>query len=183
MVYLLYFVASWLKRYPLEVKYSKLVLMSCLLLTVFGEYVLIWLNRRIGASVGERYLFYNNAPLLFIASVMFFLMFQRLKIHSECLQKLINKLASYSFGVYLLHDNKNMRSLIWGLIRPTRVLDYGLLSSIFLFCLIAISLYLVCSMADVVREKLFAIFGISNLELRVGRRIDHSIQEKIDSIG
>ena len=90
--------------------------------------------------VGSHATFFLAAysPLLLIASVALFELFLRLEIQSG----LVNKIASATFGVYLIHDNELMRDAIWG---PVAALQgFGVLGGLAYTALV----YLVCSVLD-----------------------------------
>jgi len=107
----------------------------------------------------------NNIVVL-ISSVSLFMCFKNIKIQSN----FINKIASTTFGVYLIHSNYFMHEFIWGkLFNNTKYYisnDYKIL----IHASISISLtYIICVVLDLFRiyciEKwtLPIIYKISNL--------------------
>lgn len=63
-----------------------------------------------------------NYILIFVLSIFIFLYFKELKIKQS---KIINFLAKGSFAVYLIHDNPNLRNLIWKDILKTHNFYYS----------------------------------------------------------
>lgn len=92
--------------------------------------------------VGSHATFFLMAysPLLLIAAVSMFELFSRLDIQSD----LVNKVASATFGVYLIHDNELTRELVWS---PVAALQgFGLLGGL----AYTVFLYLACTVLDLV---------------------------------
>lgn len=90
--------------------------------------------------VGSHATFFLTAysPLLLIASVALLELFSRLEIQND----LVNKIASATFGVYLIHDNELMRDVFWG---PVAALQgFGVLGGLAYTVLV----YLACSVLD-----------------------------------
>ena len=67
----------------------------------------------IGGFVPSEYIYYyakNGSIFLFVTAISLFLFFKNIKINYN---KLINRIASVSFGVYLFHDNIFFREILW----------------------------------------------------------------------
>ena len=60
--------------------------------------------------INNFYYTYLNSPLLFFSTCNFFMWFSYKKIKYS---KIINKLGSISFAVYLIHDHFTVRSYLW----------------------------------------------------------------------
>ena len=59
-------------------------------------------------------IFYEyNSVLVFSAAILLFIAFLNLHIKPGRLQRMILAAAPLSFGVYLLHDNPNVRGFVW----------------------------------------------------------------------
>ncbi len=90
--------------------------------------------------VGSHATFFLAAysPLLLIASLALFELFSRFEIQND----LVNKIASATFGVYLIHDNELMRDVVWS---PVAALQgFGILGGLAYTVLV----YLTCSVLD-----------------------------------
>jgi hypothetical protein len=104
-----------------------------------------------------------NSPLILITSVELLVGFASLK---PCYSKKINKLASATLGVYLIHDNPLFRPYLWRVILKNPEMYSSNLLIIHAMISI-IGVYVVCSCIDLIRqytvERLF--MGIVNKKL------------------
>ncbi|WP_274656680.1 acyltransferase family protein [Streptococcus equinus] len=69
--------------------------------------------------------------------------------------RLINTIASATFGIYLIHDNSKMEYLLWIKIFRMNQLSSSLLISIFYVLFCTITIFMVCSMLELIRRKIF----------------------------
>lgn len=112
---LMYVIAGYIKIYGLCDDYSGkkwfiVWLLSCLL--TLGSAIIIMVlgkNQSVIAS-HSTYFYSQTSPLTIVRAVAFFMMFSKLKIRKV---KVINVISSTMFGVYLLHDNRVIRSFLW----------------------------------------------------------------------
>lgn len=92
---------------------------------------------------------YSN-PIIMLQTVAFVLFFETLQIHS----KIINNLAKPTLGIYLIHDNPLVRGVIYQWLK----IDNGLVSNysfiVYIF-IIAIAIYIICSLIEWIRQQLF----------------------------
>lgn len=66
-----------------------------------------------GNVVGSS-LFYNNISIIiFLSSISTFLLFLTIEIKNHTMQKIVLLFGKTTFGVYLIHDNNNIRPLLW----------------------------------------------------------------------
>lgn len=76
--------------------------------------------------------------------------FETLQIHS----KIINNPAKLTLGIYLIHDNPLVRGDIYQWLK----IDNGLVSNysfiVYIF-IIAIAIYIICSLIEWIRQQLF----------------------------
>ena len=87
---------------------------------------------------------------MFVASVAMFLLFHHVTIRSAKTGRLINKLATYSFAVFLIHTHPAITGALWnGIVHTERYVD----SPLMLVGLLVIPpvLYAVCSLIEAVR--------------------------------
>jgi surface polysaccharide O-acyltransferase-like enzyme len=96
-----------------------------------------------------------NSPFVLVTSIELLVGFLKLKPHYS---RVVNKLASATLGVYLIHDNNLFRPYLWGIILK----NSEMYSSRFLIVHAVISIaavYFVCSLIDLLRqttvEKIF----------------------------
>ncbi len=77
---------------------------------------------------GYYYFFNYNFFTVFIASVAMFLLFHRVTIRSAKTGRLINRIASYSFAVFLIHTHPSITGALWrGVVHTERYVDSPLM--------------------------------------------------------
>lgn len=96
-----------------------------------------------------------SSILVFVSSISLFLFFKGLKLGSN---KIINLIASTSFGVYLFHEHMFMREFLWNNVFSFDKVLVG--NGIFIKGIfIAILVYLVGSLVDLFRRVIFKYFN------------------------
>lgn len=85
-----------------------------------------------------------------VCAILLFKIFESIDIDS---QELVNKIASTTFGVYLIHDFGPFRYFIWEKIFRVDVLYTKQLFPLYAF-LVVITIFIVCSGIDMVRQAL-----------------------------
>ena len=162
----LFFVGSYLRRFDINIRPSKIIF--CFFILSFAT----WGYDAIGVlmshfirhqEIQSHPIYYNG--MSFFLSVLFFTWFKSLKIKKSILTKLLIWLAPYTFGVYLIHDNLYVRSFLWD-----RMLDMksymGSPSLLFIMVLLAISIFLFCVVIDYIRKQLFIMLSIDSVAHR-----------------
>ena len=117
---------------------------------------------------GFYYFFNYNFFTVFIASVAMFLLFHRVTIRSAKTGRLINRIASYSFAVFLIHTHPSITGALWkGIVHTERYVDsplmlVGLLvipPAIYALCMVVEQLRLWVSKPVLDSERLNAKFA------------------------
>ena len=151
------FIKHHLKENPISRIMMTIILLVLLILSceVIGGYHqgnvhLYWLN-------------YNGLAL--ILSVAVFILVRQLKVPDNGFWNILVKVAPYSFGVYLIHDHLLIRDWLWSNVSLTTYCDQLLYPIIVIgLCLV---IYMVCTIIDAVRKKLFSILRIDDLIAKV----------------
>jgi len=154
----LYIVAAYIKLYKDEVKIKHCIAYGTIsyIITYMTAVILSLLGRNISALASvSTYYFGMNKITVLVTSILLFMGFKNLNFKYN---KLINILASTTFGIYLIHDNKLVRHYLW--ITLFKNAAYSNLMTIFLHAVICIlSVFVVCSLVEFVRictlEKLW----------------------------
>lgn len=99
-----------------------------------------------------------NSVFVFLSSILFFKIFTsvKLELNSFFARKIVRFLTKGSFAVYLIHDNKYMRNYLWGHL-ALNVSDNPLIFVLY-WLLTIILIYILCSIIDVLRQKLENLF-------------------------
>jgi len=153
----LYLIGAYLKKYPFKLK--RLTLISIFVIMVILNYILYKLTFKFSSinglfnyfssNIRMFSIFYSN-PLVLMQSIAYFMFFGTFNFKN----KFINKVSSLTFGVYLIHDNNLIRLYIYKWLR----IDNGLIvnsSFILYILLIAILIFIVCSLVEYIRQIIF----------------------------
>ena len=170
----LYFIGSYIRLYDIQIKNkTKLLVITMLLLLLPGisRIIIVFAEKLIlGRVIGAGLLYFNNSVSVLPASVLMLLMFSKIKFRAgTVIGRLINIVASSSLAVYLIHDNPNIRDVLWKFIGK-----YVDLSSMFypiVFFLTVFGIYFVCFLFDLVRQLFFKPL----LKIQFGEKIDNGI--------
>ncbi|MDE6946587.1 MAG: hypothetical protein K2P14_05320, partial [Anaeroplasmataceae bacterium] len=93
----------------------------------------------------------DNSILMAVMSISLFMGFSSIKFPEN---KVINKIASTTFGIYLIHDNKYMRTIIWrDILKNGMFIDSSFLWVHALFSVVAV--FCTCAIIDMIRMRLF----------------------------
>lgn len=95
-----------------------------------------------------------------ISSVSFFLIFKNIKIKNN---KFINKLASYSFAIYIIHENSFLRKILYRDIFNSD-LYWNRKSMIINLVITVIGIYIVCVVIEFIRRVLFKRVVDNNID-------------------
>lgn len=169
---ILYMIGGYIGRYGLWKKQSK----GLLLLGYLGAVVLTWLSKMLIEAgklpfldvFGSNYLVNNTSLTILVSSIFLLLLFERLHT-SRTADKVIRFFAPMSFSVYLIHANP----LVWDHILVQRFAGYGeypVWLEVLSVLLTALAIYLLCSLVDLLRERIFQLLKLkqrlANLEER-----------------
>ncbi len=109
---------------------------------------------------------YTSPPIL-LSAVCLLLFFSRCRVEGAA-ARLFLPLASASFGVYLLHT----QPLIWNNLLTDSFASFGAMRAAALIPSVlgaAAGIYLVCAVAELLRQKLFRLLRLDALAERIGR--------------
>lgn len=108
---------------------------------------------------------YNGLP--FILSVLVFVLVRQIRVPELGFWNVLVKLAPYSFGVYLIHDQLMVREWLWSSIPLTSFCDQLVYPLVVLG--LCVLIFISCAFVDAFRKILFAWLGIDKLILKVDR--------------
>jgi len=160
VIYLFYYyiIGAYIKLFGdkfTEKKYYLIVFcISYLMMPLFSMFMRSLSISNISLS-GEVWKFSRiDSIFIFISSICLFLYFKNLNIKHY---KVINLLASLSFGVYLFHEHPLMKKYLW---RNLFSIDKFINSSLFIFegLIIAVIVYMIGSIIEWIRQVIFKYF-------------------------
>ena len=182
---ILYFFAAYIRLYPnayTESSKINLVLTIVFVISAYASILLIDLvHLKSGLDISCYYLVMNSHKILaFLIAIFIFLWFKNIKIKNS---KLINIIASGTFGVLLIHTNSEaMSKLIWNtILNVTKIINSNpiKITMYVLFCTLVV--YSACTVVDILRiifleKPLFKI--IDNKRESISRAIK-GLEKKI----
>ena len=152
----LYLIAGYIKIYGVPqiiVDKKRLIFfVFWLALVVFATIV--------NAIRGERFQLTSSAydgPILLL-SIIVFVCFSTAQM-SHKIWRYISKLGPYTFGVYLIHSNTHIGGKLWDVLLP----DSFPVPIIFYCLLSCIALFLLCTVIDFLRLKLFKLLNVDTI--------------------
>lgn len=178
----LYALAGYIRLYGL---FDSLKAKTCILIAIFAS-ILTFLSAVIFDILGLKINFFSEHATYFfemqklpilIISVLLFLGFSRIDIGSN---RVINIVASATFGVYLIHDNNYVRVFLWeNLFKNTSFAhsDYLIPYSIS----VIISVYIVCTLIELMRIYLIEKRYMPWLT-RISEKLKNKLKELQDFI-
>lgn len=187
----LYFMGAYLKKYPLKEHYFFKVLSKSMykliLIVLFFSLVSVnfliyqfadnlyginFLFDEVRKNILDTSMSYSN-PIIIIQSVVFFLFFGTLNIKS----KIINLVASFMLGVYLIHEN----SLVINFLHSNIKISNDFINShlmIGYLLLLSLVVLIFCSIIEFVRQLLFKyIYNLS-----ISKKIRDNYYKWLDSL-
>ncbi len=156
----IYMIAAYLRKYPdcMKLKKYQYVIgyVLCSVLIFVTGLLLLFVDSKVGKLGGyaTNWYAYNSLPVL-CGSVCLFVAFVKTEIKGKYLGRIINTMASATFGVYLIHEHRYMRYL-W---QPWLGVDkFGKGSWMLLYmvgCVLVV--FIVCALIDLLRKVLFTL--------------------------
>lgn len=152
MVY--YSIAGYIRLYGFSRTYSCKKWFGLWLLFTIVTYISCVIFMIIGTkySIFSKHatFFYGRDSILTVfRAICFFMAFNTMDMKNN---RFVNKVATTTFGVYLLHDSDVVRVLLWKvLFKNATYLSTVLIIPISIFAIIAV--FIVCSLVDILRQK------------------------------
>lgn len=161
----LYIVAAYIRLYVTQTPrkiYLGLGVFVLSVITAIGYYGYSYLIEKSGATfINPQNLRSLCSVPVFLSSICIFLLFKSINIKGKFTSKVLVFLSPLTFGIYLIHDNKNLKDLLWGIISPEK---YSNEVFVWLYMLAIVPIiYIVCAVVELFRQKLFSITRLSNL--------------------
>lgn len=173
----LYIIAAYFRKYPVIIRPKRALLGYFMAVTIL---VLIWMLLVIVTSTSSFekelqdgftfYYFRYNSLLVLAQAVFLWLVFLNIKVDNRVVQRVVAFIAPLMMGVYLIHDNRAARDVIWqGLrgIEPTIVTPFMVIGYV---CAVFVG----CILVDKMRSLFFSII--------TKRKWFKSILAKIDNM-
>lgn len=156
LVYL-FCLAGYVRRFGLFDKVSTRVLLFLWLVASFSIAGFKFLSEFIVPDMPYSKLLYGyNSLSCLAASVCLFLIMLRLTLPTS---KTINTVAGSTFGVFLIHSHFAIRDTLWVFLGSERALLLPPLLAFLCIVLLTLSVFVVCSGLELLRQRMFSIIG------------------------
>lgn len=119
------------------------------------------------------YTSYNNSWFFtLIETLAVFLLFRNIKIKNEKINKAITAVAPLTFGVYLIHDNKYLRTVLWDkILHPITYLNNG--SALVIATAVDVLLiFIICCIIEKIRQVIFKQINKISLIKHINTKVD-----------
>ena len=160
-----YLLAGYIRIHPVDITAKKSFIAFCLsvaaifLLTMlYEEYLNYRLNQPYG-YVALTCAFIDKNGLPIFTSFLFFVWISKLKVMRNWFTNALVRMAPYTFGVYLIHDNDYIRRLLWDSV--VQHADAHSLWSVAYILAVSVSIFIVCVGIDFFRKKLFDVLRVN----------------------
>lgn len=162
----LYLIAAYIKRYYkpnfrpkayiiLYIIFSALVPISKFTIEICSKSSITKIASTDNVSKLIDKIYQYNSFFVLCSSVLIFLIF--LNIKNNFFSKKILYISPLCFGIYLIHDNNNLRPLLWGLISPYLYTEKWYFPLLLFF--IVILIFICCCSIEIIRNKLFTFIA------------------------
>lgn len=154
----LYVTSSYVRKYPMdsEKRFGKYLFWMSSMVLISSMVILNILADRLNSETlysHSAYFASDYSFIIYLIALGMFLWVKNWKIRPN---KVINTIATTTFGIYLIHDNPFMRELIWIKLLNLPSLIYTNWWTILLAAIIVCTIYFViCILIGLVRQKLF----------------------------
>ena len=154
------------------------------LLVAASKLVLTKISLSLGFGGAFSTIFYQyDSCSIFLSSIMLFMYFKNINLKNARIGRVIGKGAGLTFGVYLIHENSSLRSILYAKILHT---DLFWNSQFFLPAAFAsiIAVFVTSALIEAIRQKAFSYFEngkfVNNLCAKL-ERLPAFISDKLKS--
>ncbi len=117
-------------------------------------------NRIVGSYVLSGLFFRYNSITVVMASVFLFWFLLNLNIGNDRLKRTIIWFGPLTFAVYLIHDNSNVRNILWKILPMEQLYAGGIMMYLGGLIVIAPTIFVVCCAIEKSRIQIFNQIGI-----------------------
>ena len=169
---ILYALGAYVRKYDpfskLSVKVLALLLLFACTVQASAGFILQPISRLLtGTTITQWYFICHDSPTTLLVSILMLALFSKLSFH--CSNRFFRLLVSSSFSVYLIHDHPLIRQHIIVPLgaRLAQLPPLLLIPSVFVSALL---IYLVCTIIDLLREKIFSLLRLKHLLSKIDDR-------------
>ena len=184
----LYLIGAYIKLYNKDERKKKIWLWyaGVILLIPASKFAIMFaggFQNIVGADkisrISEVFYHFNSIPAL-CASVLLFIGFLQLKIVKPKSAYLINLLSGTTFGVYLIHNNRNIAHYLWGGVVK---IDYWLVEreNMLVVILILCAVFTVCGLIEGIRKLLFRVLRLDWMTEKAAASVESLLRREYNA--
>ena len=169
----LYIVGGIIKRYQAHITIKKRILLcgylGAVVLTLILKLGIEYLAPRVSFELlGSNFLMNYNSPTMVVAGLCLLLLFMNLDVKK--IKKLISTFAPVTFGVYIIHTHPMMwdRFIVNGF---SKFKELGAIELVIAVIVTAIVIFIICSLMELFRIKIFKMLHISEMCRKIEGKI------------
>ena len=160
---IMYLVGAYMKKFNVGAKMKKWLALLLYVISSLCSFILcVFSNKLLKIMLGNdiSYLSYTS-PFVVLSAIFLFIFFSKLKFGKKT-EKLINYITPAALGVYLIHThplvfNKLMKDIAMPLV------NHGTAAMIFGSVAMALAVFIICIVIDLLRIQLFRLIRINAL--------------------
>ena len=160
----LYFVSAYIRLYDLP-KIRNIYYLILYFVFSYITYISRFISIKYLSSIDifretKDILFSYNSITMFLSALCLFLFFKNIDIKPR-MPGLIEKLSIATFGVYLIHDNFLLRTILYDrLLKVTYFMEKSFFWKSFAMGVSVFTIFYICSCIEMIRESIFKKLGI-----------------------
>ncbi len=162
----LYFIAAYIRKYPFKKKHVWILgYVACMGFTSVYSIIEPMISvRLLGYEIGGSAFSGYHSITTVIGSVCFFMSFLNMDVNNF-ISKVATALSPLTFGVYLIHDQPEMREFIWKVLNfPKYIYSPVLLPTVIA---VAVLIFVVCCCLERIRMIVFSFLKIDRICCKV----------------
>lgn len=187
---MLYIIGAYFGKYKLKENYHfknysknkyQVIIIILFIFSVFSSFIpfiisnqfssynndfLIYLSKVFGSNIIN-----FSSPFILIESILYLLVFETFNIKN----KIINKFASLTFGIYLVHENKFLFSYMYSLIKidSNGIIHKNIFYKIILYSII---IFIVSAIIEYIRQLLSKLITKTKIYKKIVNKIENYIK-------
>lgn len=168
----LYLIAGYLKRFYSDKKIRKSICISIYFITSLLNVIAYFGIKKLNIKfVLPDFLYNYYSVTVVIAAISLFIFFKNIKIKNNFLKGAINFFAPTTFAIYLIHENPNIRAILWE--NFYFITSQPFIKMVIITIITPILLFIVFSLIDKLRLIIFNIIKkvIPNIKIFPFRRV------------
>ena len=174
-----YMLKKYSKKWSFSKKHGLILLGLCFFIYITSIFAIEIGSILLHINVFKKSLFFSNlqSPLVYLAAIGLFIVFKEMKIKNN---NFINHISKFMFGVYLIHDNKFVRPIIWTkLFKLDTVLNADPLVLLSLVLLSVIIVFVSSILIEAIRSYIFQGIEMKLLDIntKIPKRLEKFFQE------